>query len=456
MSWLSSEGSGDMKRKSIFALALALWALTACGKTKSAPASPETVVEELPVVEGGDYASARGLRYEGDCTAPKSNGAYEGEGSFASTEGWRYTGSFSGGVFGSGTVEALPYTLRFGGVNIPGTYSGAVKELLPEGQGSFTAADGGSYTGGFSGGIADAGQAEGLGASLFIGNSAAKGRYTGSVAGGAMDGQGVFTCEKGRVLRYEGGFQKGEPAGNGTLSDSGFLCLNGNDKDRGVFEGTTLNGLPEGQGSFRGRNSDNIDYSYTGSWAAGLFDGEGRLLYESELYYDRVGHFTAGKFTPTGMELLECLGTAGPRFTLSEKTRAYIEKHPEYLLRETLLKKTDEFDYKGEYNAYLTFPNYMSDPAKFEGAFMYVFNDKILYRRTITAFGDDYPVGMYVGANALYADPVICYFLGSCNSFDSANVFNCYAIPLGKTSYTNANGDAVDAIALLVAAINTF
>lgn len=445
-----------MKRRSIFALALALCTLTACGGTRTAPASPATVVEELPTVEGGDYASARGLRYEGDCTAPKSNGVYEGEGSFVSTEGWRYTGSFSAGVFGSGSVEALPYTLRFGGMNIPGTYSGAVQELLPQGQGSFTAADGGSYTGSFSGGVADAGQAENLSASLYIGNSAAKGLYTGGVAGGAMDGQGVFSCDKGRILRYEGGFAKGEASGSGTLSDNGFICLNGNDRDRGSFEGATLNGLPEGQGSFRGRNSENINYSYTGSWAAGLFDGEGTLIYESELYYDRIGHFTAGSFTPTGLELLECLGTAGPRFTLTEKTRAYIERFPELLKRETLLKKTDEFDYKGEYNLYLNFPNFMSDPERFEGAFMYVFNDKILYRHTVTAFGDDYPVGIYVGANALYAEPVVCYFLGTCSGFDSANVFNCYAIPLGKTSYTNANGDAVDAIALLVASISTF
>ena len=447
-----------MKKISVLILILSLCVFSGCKEEPAQTSAPEQtpVVEELPMAEGNDYVSANGLRYEGECSAKKSNGAYDGSGSFRANEGWSFTGNFSEGRIDTGSVENLPYTLSFCGVNIRGSYSGEVRELVPSGKGSFTARDGGSYSGSFSDGRAADGQAEGLSASLFIGNNAAKGSYTGSVAGGAMDGQGVFACDKGRVLRYEGGFAKGEPSGNGTLSDSGFICLNGSDKDRGSFEGTTLNGLPEGQGSFTGRNSENIDYSYTGSWAHGLFDGEGRLIYASELYYDRVGHFTAGKFTPTGMELLECLGTVGPGFTLSEKTRDYIEKHPEYLLRETLLKKTDEFDYKGEYNAYLTFANYMNDPAKFEGAFMYVFNDKILYRQTITAFGDDCPVGVYVGANALYADPVICYFLGSCGTFDSAKVFNCYAIPLGKTSYTNADGDEVPAMALLVAAITTY
>ena len=447
-----------MKKTFVPALLLALCCLAACGEKKTAqPEAPATVVEELPpVVEGGDFASARGLRYEGDCTAPKSNGVYEGDGSFTSAEGWRYEGHFSAGVFGSGTVENLPYTLSFADVSIPGHYSGEVQELLPQGQGSFTARDGGSYAGSFAAGQTDEGQAEALSAGLYIGNSAAKGFYTGSVAGGVMDGQGVFRCESGRVLRYEGGFQKGEPGGSGMLSDNGFLCLNGDEKDRGRFEGSTLNGLPEGQGAFRGRNSENIDYSYTGSWAGGLFDGEGKLVYQSELYYDRIGHFTAGKFSPTGMELLDCLGTAGFRFTMSDKTRTYIEKFPELLKRETLLKKCEEFEYRGEYNLYLNFPNFMSEPERFEGAFMYVFNDKILYRHTVTAFGEDCPVGIYVGANALYAEPVVCFFLGSCSSFDSANVFNCYGIPLGKTGYTNANGDSIDAIALLVASITTY
>ena len=458
MSWRGSEGGEQMKRTAFLVLALCLCTLSGCKKSESepVPAAPTTLVEELPAVEGSDYVSARGLRYEGECSAEKKNGLYEGNGTFRSNEGWSYTGSFADGIFGSGTVENLPYTLSFGGVSIPGSYSGEVQELLPQGQGSFTAREGGSYSGSFASGKAEQGQAEELPAGLYIGNSAAEGSYTGSVSGGTMGGQGLFVCETGRSLRYEGGFAKGEPDGSGTLRDSGFLCRNGDSLDRGSFEGSTRNGLPEGQGSFRGRNSENIDYSYTGSWVGGLFEGEGKLIYESELYYDRIGHFAAGKFAPVGLELLDCLGSAGQRFTMSDKTRTYLEKFPELLQHETLLKKCEEFDYRGEYNLYLNFVNYMSDPSRFEGAFMYVFNDKILYRHTVTAFGEDHPVGIYVIANALYSDPIVCIFLGSLSSFDSANVINCYGIPLGKTSYTNANGDEVPAIALLVGAATTY
>ncbi len=446
-----------MKKSVLSVLCLCL-CLTACASAGKSPApADETAPEQTvaPVAADGTL-SANGLRYEGQCTAPKSNGCAEGEGSFTSVDGWSYTGSFSAGVFCDGTVTDMPYTLSFSGASIPGTYNGAVRELLPEGEGSFTAGDGSSFSGSFTGGKALKGQAASLPADLYFSGGTVTGVYSGGVADGKLSGSGSFAAHGGRELAYEGGFADGEPAGAGTLRDTLFLCRNGENSDRGVYEGSTVNGLAEGQGSFTGRNSENIDYSYTGSWAEGLFDGEGSLIYQSELYYDRVGHFTAGRFTPTGLELLECLGTAGPRFTLSEETRAYIEKFPELLTRETLLKKTDDCDYKGEYSNYLTFPNYMSAPENFTHNFMYVFNDKILYRNTITAFGDDYTVGVYYGANALYQDPVVCYFLASSSSFESANVFNLYGIPLGKVSYTNADGDEVSAIALLVGAITTY
>lgn len=449
-----------MKKKAILALSLSFCCLTGCGAKKSenaalsSVAEPE-IIEIASTVEGNDYVTAQGLRYEGDCTAPKQNGVFQGSGSFASTEGWNYVGNFAAGVFAGGRVENYPIRLNFAGLELSGVYSGEVQELLPQGQGSFTEKDGGRYTGSFSSGRPADGQAEGIGACLYFGGSVT-GRYTGGVAGGELSGQGIFVSEGGRMLRYEGSFDKSEPSGNGTLSDSGFLCLNEGSPDRGSYEGSTVDGKPSGQGHFRGRNSENIDYSYSGTWSGGLFEGEGTLCYESELYYNRTGHFTAGVFTPTGMELLECLGTAEPRFTLSEKTREYIAKFPELLSHETALKKTEDCDYRGEYNPLLTFNNFMAEPEKFEGRFMYVFNDKILYRRTITSFGENNPVGLYVGANALYAEPVVCFFLGSFGSFESANVFNCYAIPLGKTSYTNADGDTIDAIALLVGAVTTY
>ena len=450
----------QMKKISVLVLALSLCLLSGCGETFSSAqtSAPEQtpVVEELPAEEGHDLVFANGLRYEGECSAKKSSGLFEGSGSFRSNEGWSFTGSFSEGRIDVGTVDELPYTLSFGGVKIHGSYSGEVKELVPSGKGSFTARDGGGYSGSFSDGRTADGRAEALQAGLYIGNCAAEGSYTGSVAGGTMDGQGVFVCESGRIIRYEGGFSKGEPSGRGTLRDSGFICLNGDSRDRGVFEGATLDGLPQGQGSFKGRSSDNIDYSYTGSWGGGLFEGEGRLIYDSELFYDRVGHFTAGRYTPTPLEMLESLGSVGQGFTLSETTRAYLEKFPEFLKKDTLLKTCEAFDYKGEVNQLLTFRNYMSDPERFEGKFMYVFNDHILYRNTVTVFGADCPVGVYVVSNTLYEEPFVCYFFGTLSSFDSAKVINCFGIPLGETSYTNADGDEVPAIALLVGAATTY
>lgn len=447
-----------MKRNIIPSLLLALCLLCACGETKgevspSAPAAPK----------GADGVYAEGLLYRGKCTAGVENGEYQGSGTFSSNEGWQYTGSFKDGEFDTGTVEGLPCTITWSNsyssslpARLSGTYSGEVSQLKPSGQGSFTDEQGGSFQGSFLSGFISEGQAENLRISLPFGSEKLEGTYTGAFRNGACDGEGSFTALFGRELSYEGGFQNGLPFGNGMLRDTGYLCQNGNEKNRGLYEGSTLHGLPHGEGSFTGRNSENIDYSYTGEWEEGLFHGAGSLVYESQLYYKRIGHFTKGAFTPQGLEILDALSSAGASFTMSDNTRAYVEKFPELLKADTQLKRAEECDYRGEYSPLLNFKNYYAQPENFDSAFMYVFNSKIIYRRMITVLGEETPISCFVGANPLYQEPVVCYIVGSFSGFGNANVFNCYGIPLGKTTYTNANGDAVEAIALLVGGITTY
>ncbi len=444
-----------MKKIGTVTLALALCLLCGCGKQQNTPAQATPAQSEAVSVRGSGTVSAQGITYKGECDAPRQDGVYQGSGSFQSVEGWRYTGSFEAGVLGAGSVEDFPCTVQVGPALLSGTYTGEVQELWPQGQGSFSAG-GGTYTGSFHSGAAFEGSAEALAVKLHFGAGAVEGYYTGPVMEGELAGEGVFSCEGSRQFRYEGGFAANGPAGAGKLSDSGYICDNGGSKNRGLYEGATVNGLPEGEGTFQGRNEENIDYTYAGHWAAGLFEGEGSLLYESDLYYDRVGHFTAGKFTPTGMELLEALGTAGARFTMTDKTRAYVGRFPELLEGQTQIKKAEECDYRGEYNPMLSFANYMAQPDDFAEDFMYVFNSKIIHRQSISVLGEDDPVSCFVGVNPLYQEPIVYYIFGSFGGFASAKVLNCYGIPLGKTVYTNANGDEIQAMALLVGGISTY
>ena len=230
----------------------------------------------------------------GSYTGEEAEGLPEGQGTFTSENGWVYEGSFTAGAFGSGQVSDYPAPA------FAGSYTGAVEALVPQGEGELRW-DGGSFTGSFDKGLPLAGKAVSFPCDMIFGEASVSGLYTGSLSNGRAEGEGSFTAAGARNLRYEGSFANGLPSGEGSLSDDGYMLAG----QRGLYEGSVLDGLPEGEGSFAGRTAENIDFRYEGEWKAGLYDGMGTLCYDSELYYERSGHFTAGEFTPDARELLD-------------------------------------------------------------------------------------------------------------------------------------------------------
>ncbi len=48
----------------------------------------------------------------------------------------------------------------------------------------------------------------------------------------------------------------------------------------GVYTGTLKDGLPDGEGSFTTENSEQLEWTYTGTWVAGHFEGQGASTWE--------------------------------------------------------------------------------------------------------------------------------------------------------------------------------
>ena len=87
------------------------------------------------------------------------------------------------------------------------TYTGGMKDGLPDGEGKFKYANGEEYEGSLKGGIK-----EGKGKYVFKNGDV----YEGDFKDGLMDGEGAFSYANGD--RYEGCFWKGEKTGNGKLT----------------------------------------------------------------------------------------------------------------------------------------------------------------------------------------------------------------------------------------------
>ncbi|MBQ2896228.1 MAG: hypothetical protein IJE26_05920 [Oscillospiraceae bacterium] len=372
-------------------------------------------------------------RYEGEL----EDGLPVGEGVFTGGDGWVYEGSFINGGFGTGHVTALPCE--------DGAYTGAVESLIPQGQGTLTL-ETGRFTGSFVEGRPHTGEAVDLPCRVFIGGTETDGFYTGPMAAALPEGEGSFRSRGGRSLSYEGGFAGGHAQGEGTLSDDGYLVSG----QRGLYEGRVLNGLPEGEGSFRGRSADNVDFSYTGSWKDGLYDGEGELIYDSALYYDRVGHFSAGEFDPAPMELLAAIGSREPLFTLSAEQEAYLAEYPELMDAGREVPHYMQSDYRFLWDQTLNYARYMEAPAQYEESWLMFYNYVLLQSREIDSFGEGNRCTVFLACNTLYKEPAVLILFGDAGDLSAMRYVTGYGIPLGTTHYTSATGEPIEAVVALL------
>lgn len=375
----------------------------------------------------------------GSYVGEEVDGLPAGQGVFTSENGWVYEGSFDAGAFGTGRVTDYPAP-AFGG-----SYTGDVAALVPQGEGTLRL-EGGSFSGSFEDGLPQTGSAENFPCCIELGGESLDGLYTGPLSAALPEGEGSFTTVSSRALHYSGGFAAGCAAGEGTLSDDGFL-LSG---QRGRYEGSVLDGVPSGEGSFYGRSPENIDFSYVGQWKNGLYHGEGELLFDSALYYERRGHFSEGEFTPEPFELLAALGSREPRFSLSADTEAYVSEYPELLDPSREVPHYMVGDYRFLRENSFNYINYVEDPAAHAESWLLFYNYIILQKREIDVFGTDNRCTVYLASNTLYKEPAVFILFGDAPTLSNARYVSAYGIPLGMTHYTSATGEEVEAVVALL------
>ncbi|MBE6969651.1 MAG: hypothetical protein E7442_05985 [Ruminococcaceae bacterium] len=375
----------------------------------------------------------------GSYAGEELDGLPQGQGVFTSENGWVYEGSFAAGVFEQGSVTAYPAPA------FNGSYTGAVEDLVPQGEGRLVW-EGGSFSGTFDRGAPVSGSAENFPCRVSFGDTDVEGLYTGTLSAGLPEGEGSFTADAGRELYYEGGFAAGCAAGEGSLSDDGYMLAG----QRGRYEGSVLDGLPSGEGVFHGRSAENIDFTYQGQWKDGLYDGMGELLYDSELYYERVGHFTQGEFTPDAAERMAALGSREPCFEISDATWKYISGFPELLDAGRTVPDYMQADYRFLWDMNLNYLKYTEDPAQYPESWLLFFNYIILRSYEVDVFGEDNRCTVILASNTLYKEPVVFYLFGNAGNLTSMTYLSGYGIPMGMTHYTNANGEKQEAVAVLL------
>lgn len=370
------------------------------------------------------------------------------------------------------SVKDAEYSIFMGGRNITCSFTGTLLDNIPQGTGRYSFSSEGMewsyegtlnenksfltgtvinmpitistyldnfqtlYSGNITGGeMTDTLQVTDMPLRIEYDGTQYDGLYTGSVNQSLPNGNGVFKYEdRDLFFDYSGNWSNGALSGNGTLY-SNDATVHFMDLDRtGIYNGEVIDGVFCGQGTFSATNDEGIHYTYEGEWANGLWNGQGKQVYDSDDYFNRIGYFKNGDFTPTVIEYFTSYGTAkNDSYTISDLAQSFIEKH------ENLFTTNSNTDIQSYVDTSFSYTQFSKNPSKYgdhlfkvTGLFIFqVFENDNYWGRDSTHFlAYDRNYNIYSGLLLNKSDKIV-----------ENKRITLYALPLDFSTYEGVDGN---------------
>ena len=156
--------------------------------------------------------------------------------------------------------------------------------------------------------------------------------YTGMLdSTGTPEGEGHYEIENddGSICSFDGESYSHHLYA-GTVENYPIYYGNSNVKYVSYYSGEIKKGIPNGEGTLVVSGTDN-DFTYTGSWVNGKYNGYGELIYTNSNMMKYKGTFKLGSFKPSFTELVEALCSPGS-FEMSKEAREYLAENEEAFL----------------------------------------------------------------------------------------------------------------------------
>lgn len=272
-----------------------------------------------------------------------------------------------------------------------------------------------------------------------------EGKYSGAMKNNLPQGEGKFVCGNegdNNYFIYDGTWDSGEMKGNGTLTTNNYTVhfpkTNNNDAvDRtGAYNGVVIDGVANGEGSFSAKNDEGISFTYTGQWKDGLYNGQGKVVYDSKDKFKLDGNFENGEFKPSPAELIKMIGTLPSicAYTVSDEVFKHISENENVFVNhdtsgiEDLMKPDFSLEqFKKEH--------------KVENPYYIKLNDLMVVN--VTQGSGDEMYG-YDFTEMLCQDssirPYRLYYLGHSDKLVEDNYFNAVVLPLDYSTYETVDG----------------
>lgn len=344
-------------------------------------------------------------------------------------------------------VENKETSITINSQSISASFTGTLKSGKPDGTGSMSVnTENGTWTfdGNFKEGVID-----GIGnlqdypiTALFSGNNY-DGKYTGAALNGLPDGSGKFIYNSEDIsVTYEGSWKEGKPSDDGHLISNNFTVPFKDVTRTGSFDGATVNGIANGQGTFTATNDEGLSYSYTGQWENNIFNGQGK--YKNDNKETQNGTYINGEYQPTKAEYISYLGeNCIPYYILSDKNKNFIE------LNANLFPASDESQIAQYMSTSFTYAEYSKNPLYSEEKLIDAGDNYVtqIYENDITNYGLD--TLSVIGATDKFGNMYYIYYLGKLDGVLEGDIINVKGLPVGYTSFDNLDGGQTLCIAML-------
>jgi len=437
-----------MKRFLIITVSLfALMLLYACSDSQEKMHDPEPVIEQVTNHEI-TVGSVTG-QYTGTLT----DGIPTGNGSIAvnvSGLRWVFDGEFINGALADGKLTDFPLTVKLQNEDVNGTFTGAAVSGQPSGSGVFSASDTEmKYEGELTnGGLSGEGKVSDFMYTLEYDSNEYLGVYNGDIIDGMISGEGSFDYEQDDVyFNYVGGWLDGAFAEDGFLKSNDFTVHFSEVSRTGTFEGEMFDGMAHGHGVFSAVNDDDVSYVYTGDWEKNLYNGQGILIFDDDMYFDRIGTFEDGDFTPTVSEAFVSFGTVDAMgYSVNDYSIEFMNEHNSLFTSESKEDTKELISILNELtNSAFAYGEFSKNPSRYDGGIFKATRltvNQIVEQEMWGSIERTFLIAQDRNWNVYFIN-----YLGYADGIYAGNRITLYALPLDYMTFENSLGGVTWAIA---------
>ena len=203
-----------------------------------------------------------------------------------------------------------------------------------------------------------------------------------------------------------------------------------------------MNGIPNGNGTFKSQNTSGTKWTYEGEWKNGKMNGQGKTIFEDGKGAADEGTYTDNIYTPTLVEWVQNFGMRGSdncQYILSDAEKAFIQENS------ALIEGKDLKGLEGKIDQSFNIERFKKNANSFSPAFVKIKNANIIQ---INEYYEEpgQTVTFCLAYTEDYENVLSFYMFGDSGDAVEDSTVDIVLLPIDYTTYKNVSDESVWAV----------